>query len=152
MCHTLPAFTDTGNLVLHHEAPGREIGGHTWGLVAAEIEHRTRTKQVQTRRVVVPDRTGRVCFIGPVAVRVEVLRSVQRPPESFYGRALGAILFDFAGIALRVEVHLAWDHLALVVEQTLGADHCSSELTSQMVHAGHQRRGGLLAGTRISVG
>ena len=64
--------------------------------------------------------------------------------------ALGAGFLGLAGTALRVEVHLAGDHLALVVEESLGAFHPFSEPSAQVVHAGHQRCGGLLAGTRIS--
>ena len=83
---------DAGDLVLHHEAAGREVRGHARGRPAAQVEHRARPGQVQTRRVLVPDGTGRVRLVGPVAVRVEVLRPVQYPPESFEGRALGAVL------------------------------------------------------------
>ena len=143
------AFAHAGNLVLHHEAAGREIGGHARRRRAAEVEHRTGPGLVQPRRVVVSDRPGRVGLIGPVAVRVEVLGSVQGPPESLHGQALGAVFRVPVGPAGRLQVHRARVHLALVVEQPLGSFHAFCEPRAHVVHAGHQRIGGLVAGTRI---
>ena len=45
------AFAHTGNLVSHHEAAGRELGGHAGRLRAAQVEHRAGPGLVQTRRV-----------------------------------------------------------------------------------------------------
>ena len=53
------------------------------------------------------------------------------------------------GPAGRLQVHRAWVHLALVVEQPLGSFHPFSEPGAHVVHAGHQRIGGLVVGTRI---
>ena len=150
MGHPQRTSTDAGNLVLHHEAAGREVRGHSSGRSRLR---RSSTGlgpgQVQTRRVLVPDGTGRVGLVGPVAVRVEVLGSVQDPSESFEGRALGAVLRVFSRVALRVEVHLSRDHLALVVEEALGAVHALAEPRAHVVDAVHERGGGLVAGARI---
>ena len=43
----------------------------------------------------------------------------------------------------------AIDHLALLVEQPPGSLHPFSEPHAHVVYAGHQRIGGLVAGTRI---
>ena len=117
---------------------------------ATEVEHRARPGLVQARRIVVSDRPGRVGFIGPVAVRVEVLGSVQGPPESFHRQALGAVFSVPAGPAGRLQIHRVCDHLALVVEQPRGSVHSFPEPHAHVVHAGHQRGGGLVAGTRIA--
>lgn len=90
MCHPVLAFSDAGDLTPRHIATCREVGGHSRGRRAAEVENRTWPRQIQTWRVVVSGRTGRVFLVSPVAVRVEVLYTVQSPPRSLHYAALGA--------------------------------------------------------------
>ena len=149
MCHSPLAFTDTRHLVLDDETPGGELGRHDRGRVAAKVEHVSRPGPIQTRRVVGPYRTGRVRLVGPIAVGVEILRSVQNPPERLQGRALGTALPGFEDLALGVEVDLARDGTGVDVEKIPRTFHCFVETDAQMVHAVHKPGGGNVAGERV---
>ena len=119
MCHPPLAFADAGDLIPEHIATCREVGRHSRGRRAAEVENRTRPGQIQTLRIVVSDRTGRVWLVSPVAVRVEVLRSVQGPPQSLYYSALGPPRRAFGGPTLGFDAHQIFNDSALVIEEVL---------------------------------
>src|SRR4051794_16434831 len=140
MGHPLLAFPDSGDLISERVAAAGEVGRYVRGRLGAQVEHRTRPGEVQSRRVVGSDGTGRVGRIGPVAVCVEVLRSVQDPAESFEGLALcpgvrGLTRGGLPESAFRVEGNLVRDDLALGVEKRWCAVRPLPEATTQLVDA-----------------
>ena len=142
-------FADAGNLVAQHVAAGRELGGRARRRRArGQAPHSAQAgSDLAGYRL---RSAGRVCFIGPVAVRVEVLGPVLGPPESFQSQALGAVFAVLSGPAGRLQVRRARDHPALVVEQPLSALHPFCEPRGPVSHTSHRRGDSLITGTRIA--
>ena len=81
-----------------------------------------------------------------------VLCPVQDSPEPLEGRTFRAALCAIAQLAFRRDSYLGVDHLALVVEETLGAVDRFSEPAAQMSQTVHDCCSRQVAGVRVFAG
>ena len=143
------ACPDTRHAVAEHEASGRQVGADGRRAVPRRSRTGLGAGRFKPGGLSAPIGRARIRLVGPVAVRVEVLRPVQGSTETLQGLALGA-LFGLASnpqsVSRFTSAPTIWP---LVVEQTPAR---RSPRRSDRADGRHNReaRGGLVARVRIA--